>query len=148
MKKLIITLVLGGILIGAVYATAASLTISVDIIGSGSATVSGARDVEALDWSVDPTDATVAIRAELTLGQTGSASDTINFQILDDADSTCNSGNETPIFTHAGTGTTASTKTFFMTLAAGGSGVPAAVTVGDGSIEVSTIDCINITIEQ
>ena len=150
MKKILITLVIGGILIGAVYATAATLTITTpDQIGAGTATIDAPVNVSALDWNVDPTDAAVAKSVELTLSDNGAASDVVNFQIQSDADTTCSTGNETAIYTIAGTGAAGTTsKFFYLDLAAGGAASPTSLTVGDGSIEISSIDCVNITIEQ
>ena len=147
MKKLIITLVLGGILIGAVYATAASLTLTTNDIGAGQATIAAVPNVDAIDWILRPTDSSVADKAALTLSANSATADTINFQILTDGgDSGCTDGNETAVFTIAGTGAAGGTaKTFFLTAVAG---TPSIVTDGDGTISVVDIDCINVTIEQ
>jgi len=146
MRKLLISLVLGGLLIGAVYATAASLTITTpDQIGANTAEIDAPNTVSKLDWTVDSTNTALAKEVELTLSPAGSTTDTIHFQIQLDADTTCNSGNETAVYTIAATGTGTTSKFFFLELVAGN---PSILTVGDGSISISDIDCVNITIEE
>ncbi|MCH7608740.1 MAG: hypothetical protein IIC94_09285 [Chloroflexi bacterium] len=78
MKKLLISLLVAGVLVGAVYGAAASLAVGgADDLGSGSDTVlspdTDSVTVTDIVWTIDPNDATKisAATVELTASDTG-----------------------------------------------------------------------------
>ena len=94
MKKLLITLLVAGALIGAVYGAAAALSINgVDDLGSGQFTVvspdNATTEVTDLVWTIDPNDISLVSAAAVELtGDSGDAEKVcdVGLKITDGAD--------------------------------------------------------------
>ena len=152
MHKCLVTLLMGAILVGAVYATAASLSLSgTDNVGAGTATIVAPSNVTGIVWTLS-TDTNFAETATISLSSTGTqaAGDTINFQLITDGDTpaNCDGTTETTVYAIEATGTTASTKLFNLFLDKATNDSKGTQTVGDGTISIAEIDCIKITIRQ
>lgn len=137
MKKFLLSLALGGILIGAVYATAASLTVSgTQDVGFGNEVVVAPTNVTNIEWGLDPSDIANVLTATLTMQDEGSTDDKFDFQILK---TDCNGASTWLI--QSATGTLTTSKVFF--LDSGGTGTAGS----DGfPIKVANIGCVQVTI--
>lgn len=137
MQKFIVALVLGGILIGAVYASAATLGITgVNSIGSNESEVTGSGTITDVTFGLD-TDISIASTAVVTLPASGSGTDILDFLILSGS---CSGTTEFTINTTGASGS----RTINLDSNGGGTG-PNLTSAG---LAVSQIDCVKFTVQQ
>ena len=132
MKKLLTSLLVAGVLVGAVYGAAASIAVGgVDDIGSGIATITAPPDVSGIEWELDANDSTVVTSAKVTFDTSVGAGSDVTLQILEDGDgpANCDGSNETSKYnvTQAGSGAVLQT---FSSMA----------------LAVADIDCVIVTV--
>ena len=137
MQKFIVALVLGGILIGAVYASAATLGITgVDTIGSNESVVTGSGTITDVTFGL-ATDISIAKNAQVTLPTSGTSSDQLDFLILSGS---CSGTTEFTISTTGASGL----RTINLDSNGGGSGT----NVTSTGLAVDLIDCVKFTVQQ
>ena len=137
MRKFIMSLLLGGILIGAVYGTAATLNLTgVDDIGFDQEVVNAPGAVSDISFGL-ATDISVAKNAQITLPTTGSINDTLNFSILS---TSCSGTLEFTISTTGASGV----RTINLDSNGGGNG-PNLTSTG---LSVTLIDCVKLTVSE
>lgn len=139
MRKFIIALLLGGILVGAAYGTAATLGLTgVDSIGSNQAVVTGSGSISNVTYGLSD-DITIAKNAQITLPGTSSISDQLDFIIKSGS---CSGTTQFTISTTGASGVRT------INLDVNGGGTDSGGNLGTKGLAVSLIDCVQFTLQQ
>ena len=136
MRKFLVALLLGGILMGAVYGAAATLTITdVDDIGSVSTSITAPETITNIAYGLS-SNSSIAANVQIDMSGGGEVTDTVDLQILSGS---CGGTVEFTI------STTGSTSTRIINLDTNGGGTGGS-NVGSLGLNVSAIDCVVLTI--
>ena len=147
MRKVLMSLLLGGILIGAAYGTAASLTVGgVDDIGAGEQAIANPGSYTDVTYTLLAADNSIASKVGINSNGTGELSDVVNIAITE---TDCNGAIQ---FTIATTGASAAKDVNLDSNSGNGAVAPYTQASGDGltstGLPVSLIDCIKISVVE